>query len=43
MSNSKITWFIQNEDEQFMASKSYTEEGSYTPGEYLVKNINNFP
>lgn len=39
MSNSKITWFIQNEDEQFMAAKSYTEEGSYTPGEYLVKNI----
>ena len=39
MNNSKITWFIQDDDNNFIASKNYTADGSYSPGEYLIKNI----
>lgn len=39
MNSSKFTWFIQNEEDNFIASNSYTAEGSYVPGDYLIKNI----
>ena len=39
MNNSKITWFIQDDDNNFIASKNYTANDSYSPGEYLIKNI----
>lgn len=39
MNSPKFTWFIQNEEDNFIASNSYTAEGSYIPGEYLIRNI----
>lgn len=39
MDSPKFTWFIQNEEDNFIASNSYTAEGSYVPGDYLIKNI----
>lgn len=39
MDSPKFTWFIQDEEDNFIASNSYTAEGSYVPGDHLIKNI----